>query len=122
MASGPIGHDSSALQSSANDWRAVSNPAAWLTALDAGRPELDDAVDDHRPHPFGEQLGELLADGGAVAEAEVVELVVAHGGPHRVDVAGDVGGAEVRQQVTDVLLAAVDVVLVDVEHGGGVVG
>ena len=70
----------------------------------------------------GNMLGEHLADGGAIAEAEVIELLVAHGGADGVDVTGDVGGAEVRQQVPGRRLAAVDVVLADVEQRGFVLG
>jgi hypothetical protein len=70
----------------------------------------------------GEQLGQHLADGRAVAEAQVVELLVADAGPHGVDVAGDVLGAQEREHVAGRGLAGVYVVLADFEQRGGVLG
>ena len=76
-------------------------------------PELDDAVEHHRPHPLREQVGVHLPDHGAVAEAEVAELLVAHGGPHDVHVAGHVRGADVRRTSPYLVAAVLDVVVAD---------
>lgn len=58
---------------------------------------VDDAIEDHRTHPVGEEGEVLLADDRAVGHADVGQPVVAHGGPQRIEVAGDGLGAEIGE-------------------------
>ena len=60
---------------------------------------VDGAVENHRAHVLRELLGVGRADPGAVGVAEVGQLVVADRGPDRVEILGDVRGADVGQEV-----------------------
>ena len=83
----------------------VSKPSAWSAASSSPLgPSSTTASSTIARTSCGEQVGVHLADGRAVAAAEVAELGVAHRGPHGVDVAGDVAGADVGQPVAGVLL------------------
>ncbi len=82
-------------------------------------------VEHHRPHPVGEQGGVNPAQVGAVADADVAELLVTQAGTDHVHVAGRVGGAVEAQGVAVVRRAAVGegaLVLVEQRLFLGVVG
>ncbi|MBK6663319.1 MAG: hypothetical protein IPG47_11465 [Thermoflexaceae bacterium] len=68
-------------------------------AVVAGEGEVDGAIEHHRADGAWEQAGVDLPDLGAVAEAEVRELLVAEGGAEAVEVPGDVAGAEVGEDI-----------------------
>ena len=71
-----------------------------------GFPGVHGPVQDQRAHVAREQLGVPGAQVGAVGLAEVGELGVAERGAEHVHVPGGVGGADIRQQGTGLLLAA----------------
>jgi hypothetical protein len=52
----------------------------------------------HRPDPVGEHVGVGLAEIAAVGKADVGELLLAHQGAQMVEVAGGIGGRDVRQK------------------------
>ena len=61
------------------DPRALASTSCWLGVSSAERVGQDGGVEDHEPDPAGEEVGVDGADHGAVADAVVVEPLVAHG-------------------------------------------
>src|SRR4051794_36422410 len=60
---------------------------------------IDDAVEQHRPHPVREQVGVGLAEHRPVGQADVGELAVPDGLAQRVQVAGGVRGRDVVEKI-----------------------
>ena len=73
---------------------------------------VDRAVEHHRPVVVREEARVGGAQEGAVREAEVVQLLVAHRGPDAVHVARHVGGRDEREDALVEAHAALDVGLV----------
>ncbi len=82
---------------------------------------VDDTVQHGPAHTLREQVGVHAAELGAVRDPEVVQLVVAEDLPHQVQVAGGLGGADVRQDVAGVLLARRGDQLVQLDQRVGLV-
>ena len=70
------------------------------------RDGVDDPVEQHRPHPLGEQVGVHLADDGAVGEADVGDGLLAGELTEAVQVAHRVRGGDVREEGAHHLTAA----------------
>ena len=78
---------------------------------------LERRVEHHRPHPLREQPGVDASEVGAVADADVGDLLVADGGADRVHVAGGVGGGVEAQRAVVLRLARRAELVVDVVEG-----
>ena len=60
---------------------------------------IDRTVEDHRPHLVRVGLGVGGADPGPVGEAEIIQLVVSDRGTKRIEILGDAGGPDIREEV-----------------------